>query len=262
MSSPAADQTLSQTIPSAENRVSPSQPAAPQQPQLIKTAVLQLTVKSIASSLDQVKTIVQTHQGDILNLQDELPTDYSSHRLASLQIRIPQAKLDATLQSLKQLGTVDSQSVTAEDVSTQLVDYQARLKNLRKTEETLLGIMERSGSVGDVLKVAQELSQVRSMIEQISAQLATLQNQVSYSTIRLNLTEIVASIRTQPATEVQIENTWESATHSFSKLTVDLLQLGIWLLVYSPYWVVLGAIASFTYLRLRRNPVQSRSEES
>ncbi len=58
---------------------------------------------------------------------------------------------------------------------------------MQKTESTLLEIMERSGSVSDVLKVAQELSDVRQSIEQINAQLKSLQNQVAYSTITLKL---------------------------------------------------------------------------
>lgn len=67
------------------------------------------------------------------------------------------------------MGTVENQMITAEDVSDQLVDVQARLRNLRKSEEMVLKIMERSGSVGDVLKAANELSTIRESIERIDA---------------------------------------------------------------------------------------------
>ena len=236
-------------------------PAPISQPQLIKTATLQITVKSITTSIDQVKAIAQQQQGDILNLSDEIPTDGNSHRTASLQVRVPQAKLDAALQALKALGSLDRQSITAEDVSTQLIDSQARLKNLRKTEATLLGIMGRSGGVSDVLKVAQELSNVRNQVEQITAQLTALQNQVAYSSVQLNLVEVTASVRSQPAVGAQISNTWESATSSFGKFTVDLLQLGIWQMVYSPYLLLLGAIATFGYTRFKSRPVSGNTEQ-
>lgn len=236
-------------------------PAPISQPQLIKTATLQITVKSITTSIDQVKAIAQQQQGDLLDLSDEIPTDGNSRRTASLQVRVPQAKLDVVLQALKALGSLDRQSITAEDVSTQLVDSQARLKNLRKTEATLLDIMGRSGGVSDVLKVAQELSNVRNQVEQITAQLTALQNQVAYSSVQLNLVEVTASVRSQPAVGAQISNTWESATSSFGKFTVDLLQLGIWLMVYSPYWLLLGAIATFGYTRFKARPVPGNTEE-
>jgi ACT domain-containing protein len=251
--------TTKEMANAAPNTASNAAPAR-SQPQLIKTANLQVTVKSVPTTLDQVKSIAQQHQGDILNLSDQIPTEANRHRTASLQIRVPQAKLDATLKALKALGDVDSQSVTAEDVSTQLVDMQARLKNLRRTEEMLLDIMGRSGGVSDVLKVSQEVSQVRSQIEQLTAQQTAMQNQVAYSAISLNLVEVTASARTQPAVGIQVHNTWESATQSFGKLTVDLLQLGIWLMVYSPYWVVLGAIAFYSYSRFRSRPTQNTEE--
>jgi hypothetical protein len=248
----------------AESPAPVSQPKS--QPQLIKTANLQVTVKSVVSSLEQVRAIAQQQQGDILNLSDQIPTDNTSHRTASIEIRVPQAKLDDAIKALKALGDLDSQSITAEDVSTQLVDSQARLKNLRRTEETLLGIMGRSGGINDVLKVSQELSNVRTQIEQIAAQLTALQSQVAYSSIRLRLVEVTASVRSQPAVGIQINNSWESATQSFGKLTVDLLQLGIWLMVYSPYWLVLGAIAVFGYQRFKGrvpgNPGVETTEES
>jgi Domain of unknown function (DUF4349) len=243
--SPLSQPLMQKETAAAEPATANSLPRS--QPQLIKTATLQITVPGVMQTIEQVKTIAQQQQGDVLNLNDRLPTEANRHRTASLQIRVPQAKLDAALQALKKLGEVDSQSVTAEDVSTQLVDFQARLKNLRRTEEMLLDIMGRSGGMTDVLRVSQELSGVRSQIEQITAQLSAMQNQVAYSVIRLNLLEAKATVRSQPAVDTQISNTWDSATHSFSKLTVDLLQLGIWLLVYSPYWVVLGAIAFYGY---------------
>jgi Domain of unknown function (DUF4349) len=256
--SPAALAAMETANRAADGAATNSVPRS--QPQLIKTASLQVTVKSVTSTIDQVKAIAQKQQGDILNLRDQIPTQENSHRNASLQVRVPQAQLEATLKELKALGDVDSQSVDAGDVSAQLVDFQARLKNLRRTEEMLLDIMGRSGGITDVLKVSQEVSSVRSQIEQISAQLATMQNQVAYSTINLNLLEVTVSVRSQPAVDAQIGNTWESATHSFGKFTVDLLQLGIWLMVYSPYWIVLGAIATFGYTRFKTRPTQSSEE--
>jgi len=43
-----------------------------------------------------------------------------------------------------------SGSLTAEDVTTQLVDGEARLRNLRRQESILQKIMDRSGSIPGV----------------------------------------------------------------------------------------------------------------
>ncbi|NJL40373.1 MAG: DUF4349 domain-containing protein [Leptolyngbyaceae cyanobacterium SM1_4_3] len=224
-------------------------------PQLIKTADITVVVDAVDESLDQATAIAQQQQGDVLSLQNQTPpNDYYRHT-ASLQMRVPQERLEATLEALGELGTVQRQAITAEDVSTQLVDFQARLRNLRKSEEMLLQIMERSGDIGEVLKVAQELSTIRNSIEQIDAQLSSLQNRVAYSTINLSLEGAIADTPPQRAIGIQLQETWESASHSMGKLTVDFVQLGIWLAVYSPYLLIFagGAFWGTRYLRGRRS---------
>lgn len=244
----SAPADTAEAIPVTQNGDStPSQAA----PQLVKTIDWTMTVDSVEQTLEQVTAIARQQQGDLLGLQDQIPIDERSRRTASLQLRVPQAKLDATLNALSALGNTQRQSLMAEDVSNQLVDLQARLRNLRKTEETLLEIMERSGGVGDVLKVAQELSNVRNSIEQVDAQLKNLQIRVAYSTINLTLEEAIAATPLQRSTPVQLRETWESATYSFSKSTITLLQFSIWLLVYSPYWLGLMGL-TFGLWQLRR----------
>ena len=225
----------------AENQ--PTDPRAVQPPQLVKSGTLTLTVESVGRTIEKAVAIARQQQGDLLKLEDELPTSAGSRHLAMLQLRVPQQNLDALLKALTAIGTVQQQTISADDVSSQLVDNQARLRNLRKTEATLLEIMNRSGSVADVLKVAQELSKVRNSVEQIDAQLKELQNQVAYSVVTVNLQQESATVPAQP--QLQAQETWEQATHSVGSLTVSLMKLGLWLLAYSPYWLVigLGAIA-------------------
>lgn len=213
-----------------------------QQPQLVKSGTLTLTVDAVGQTIQKITAIVRHQQGDLLELQDQLPNDSESRHTALLQIRVPQQNLEATIKELTQIGTVQQQSISAEDVSSQLVDYQARLRNLRKTETTLLEIMNRSGSVADVLQVAQELSNVRNSIEQVDAQLKDLQNRVAYSVVTINLQQTTATIPSQPGIQTQVQETWEQATHSVGSFTVGLMKLGLWLLAYSPYLavVVLG----------------------
>ncbi len=227
-------------------------------PQLVKTADISLLVQSIDDTLQQTSQIVEQQQGDVLGLQDEKP-ESGGRQTASMRMRVPQARLETTLDALAKLGTIQNRTLTAEDVTNQLVDFQARLRNLRQTENSLLQIMNRSGSVGDVLKVAQELSKVRESIEQIDAQLKSLTNRVAYSTINLTLESAVSSTAPQQPLGVQVQDTWNSATHSVGELTSDLLSLAIWLVAYSPYLLILGAAAWFTQHRLKKQSSPSIS---
>ncbi|MFS8119540.1 MAG: DUF4349 domain-containing protein [Microcoleus sp.] len=203
---------------------------------------MSVVVKSIDTSTKSVTDIVKKQQGDILGFQNQKPPDSSIRQTATVDIRVPQEKLETTLDALAKLGSVQNRGLTAQDVTTQLVDSDARLKNLRKSEEMVLKIMERSGSVGDVLKASKELSNIRESIERIDAQLKSLRNQVAYSTINLTLEAAVsAQQEPEPSLGLRVQETWGKATHSVGELTLGLFALSIWMLAYSPYLVLIGA---------------------
>ncbi|MGB6169628.1 MAG: DUF4349 domain-containing protein, partial [Geitlerinemataceae cyanobacterium] len=256
----APTQSASESTADVAN-IAPESPAvevpAPT-PNLIQKAALTLIVESSDEVVSAVSAIVGQQQGYFIDLQDNRSDNRNGLQNVSMQIRIPQSKLDATLEKVTQLGTVKSQSRTAEDVSDQLVDLDARLRNLRKQEELLLKIMEqKSGSVAEILSVARELSTIRQSIEQISAQQKNLQTQVSYATIYLNLeapAAIVPELK-RPVT-LQFKETWEDATNSVTNLTFTLLKMGIWGLSFSPYLAIV-LLGIYGYRRFQKQHRQN-----
>ncbi|MCL6753469.1 DUF4349 domain-containing protein [Nostoc sp. CCCryo 231-06] len=261
----AADGAVNQ-LSASESSISQKSEAAPiarSRPQLIKKAAISLTVNSVDKTVDAVSQIINKQQGDLIGLKQQQPKSDNPRYTATIQLRIPENRLEPTLEELAKLGTVESRNITAEDVGDRLVDFQARLTNLKKTEANLQKIMDRAGSVRDVLSVAQELSNVRETIEQINAQLKSLQNQVAYSTITLNLEAAVSSTSSQPALNLQVQETWNKSTHSLSSFSVGLLKLGIWLIVYSPYLLIFAAlIYGFTRWRRTHSPRLAQTPES
>ena len=227
-------------------------PAPVSRSQLVKKAELALRVNSIDKSIHAVSQLIQKQQGDLLNLESNKPDQQNSGQTATMQMRVPQAKLESTLDSIAQLGTVERRTLTAEDVSNQLVDYAARLRNFRKQESTLLKIMERAGSIPNVLQVSQQLTQVRQSIEQLDAQLKSLRNQVAYSTITLSLEEAIASTLPERSLGLQVQESWNQAAYSVGALTTNLLKLGIWLIAYSPYLLLLTGAAWVGYTRFHQ----------
>ena len=242
-SAPEAEITA-QATPPAEAKASPDRPVA----QLIKTADLEVVVEDTQTSIDRVRQLIGQTQGDLLQLQDNRGLLDTVPQSAYLQFRVPQSRLDATIETLSELGQVKNRTIRAEDVSNQLVDYEARLRNLRRAEEAVLKILDRSGDVGEILQVAQELSRIREQIEQITAQLQQLKTQVAYSTVNLYLSESVADI---PPLErswgQELKQAWKSSTRSFLGFTQGLLVIMVWLLVYSPYGLVLVGGSFFGY---------------
>lgn len=208
--------------------------------QLIKKAAMTVIVTSVTESVKTVSQIINQQQGDLIGLNETQPSGENSRHTASIVLRVPQNLLEPTIEELAKLGTVRQRNITAEDVGDRLVDLQARLINLQRTEANLQKIMDRAGSIQDVLNVSQQLNNVRQSIEQIDAQLKSLKNQVAYSTITLSLEASVSSSSPQSSVSSQMQETWNSSTHSLQQFILGLMKLGIWLIVYSPLLLLLA----------------------
>ena len=233
-------------------------------PQLVKTAELVVRVDSVTAAIQKVTKIINQQQGDVLRLNDQGHPDTTHRQTARMELRVPQEKLDRTLEQLSQLGIVQSRSLSAKDVSNQLVDYQARLRNLRKSEQVVLQIMERSGSIADVLKVSQELANIRASIEQIDAQLQQLQTQVAFSKISLTLEATIATTSPQRSLGERLQEAFSQSTHAVGELTVGLLALSVWLLAFSPYIIglCLFGLVGKRFLCRRRSQQPLASSEA
>lgn len=204
-------------------------------PQLIRRAELVLQLDDPSSVLGEIEQILQQRQGDLLDLRDQRSGQTVPQ--VTLRLRVPQAELEATVTALSELGIVQSRSITAEDVSRQQVDLGARQRNLQRSETALLELMEQTGSIPEILEVARELSRTRESIEQISAQLSQLNDQVAYSTVSVTLVATSATATALPVPQ-QLRSTWRTATQSVGQLSLSLVKLGLWLMAYSPYWVL------------------------
>jgi archaellum component FlaC len=233
----------------------------PKRSQLIKKASMTMVVESVDKSVSSVTQIINQQQGDLIKLSENQPKDEFARHTAAIQLRVPQNALDLTLGELAKLGNVKSRNITAEEVGDRIVDFQAQLSNLRRTEASLQKIMDKAGSIRDTLTVSQELSNVRESIERIDAQLKSLQNQVSYSTISLNLEAATSSKNPQRGFGLQVQETWSKSTTSVGKFSVGLLKLGIWLIAYSPYLLIIatGAYAFTRWQRMKTPVVISKS---
>ena len=224
--------------------------------QLIRTANLNIEVTDVSKSLRAATSITEGQLGDVIGLNDETPSSENALHTGTMSIRVPQYRFEQTLDALGALGKMRSKSVNAQDVSDQLVDAQARLRNLRRTETDILNIMDRSGNIEQVLNVTQQLSSVREQIEQLDAQIQSMQYQVAYSTINITLTSpLVVNV---PTGFALLNEAWKNALASLRDFTVSLLSLGLWLVAFSPYIIVLALIAAFAMHRIRSHALTTR----
>lgn len=155
---------------------------------IIYDAQIDLEVEDLDPAADRLVALVQQHRGYIA--EQDLTGSPGSKRSAKWKLRVPVDHFEAFVQELLSLGELKRNLRTSQDVTEQFYDIEARIRNKRVEEETILKILEeRSGKLEDVLKVQVELSRVRGEIEQMEGRLRVLQNLSSLATVTVNLRE-------------------------------------------------------------------------
>ena len=114
----------------------------------------------------------------------------ASTRNATYTMRIPSSRFSELMDSLSDLGNVPYSHIYTENVTSQYVDAQARLKALTTQETRLLEMMELAETVEDVIIIEDRLTELRYQIESIQTKLNNWDRRVSYSTVYLTVQEV------------------------------------------------------------------------
>jgi hypothetical protein len=230
---PAAEAPASSSVYSPGSAYA-AQPSQQYQPQIIKTATVSLQVEDLPKSMKALEALTIRRQGIITNQYLSLTQGGSNTRSGSLEVRVPQQYLQEFLDALAGVGKVLSLQVTGTDVGTEIVDTDARVRNLKAQETALQGIMQRAGKIPDVLQVSQELARIRGEIEQAQSRLAYLRQQVAYSTVTLSVGEAGVGLpaSNRPGLWNTIGNAFRQALDALYGFVLGLVQMLIWLLVY------------------------------
>jgi hypothetical protein len=158
---------------------------------LVRTGTFSLEVEDVDASLTTLTNVMKSQGGYISGSYRY--TDTSTPYL-TVTFRVPAASFDAAVLALRAEGEVLSEQISTYEVTMQMVDLEARLRNLRASEAALLELMTRATTVSDVLSVQTQLTAVRSDIESYDAQRAAIADQVAMTTISVTISPIGSSI--------------------------------------------------------------------
>jgi anti-sigma factor RsiW len=174
----------------------PPPPDVPEKPQalesvgpmIVQTASLSIVAKNYDEANAAIDRLAKARGGYVEKLDAKAQT--GNARELSIALRIPAKQLDGFLADLRQLGHVEQESQSNEEVSAEYVDLQARLRSAQATERRLIELLAtRTGKLEDVLEVERELARVRGEIESMQGQSAVLVHRVSYATVQVELSE-------------------------------------------------------------------------
>jgi Domain of unknown function (DUF4349) len=200
------DGGASLAAPSASKQIgpvpptTPGSPPVPGSPRIVRSGELRVNVgrNGFDVAFDRVAAIASAHGGFVAASSTSTIEDA---RAGELTVRVPADRFDAARRDLAGLGQVEHQALRGEDVSGQLVDFDARLRSLTAQEEALRGLLGRATAVGEVLQVQSSLFEVRQQIEQLAAQKQNLEQAASLSTLQVSVFEPGAGFGPRPVEE-------------------------------------------------------------
>lgn len=171
---------------------------------IVRTGFLQLTVANPDQAVLAARDAIRGLGGYIGASQAQRSDDKI---VASVTYRIPVARWEDALDAIRHLGTEIGEQTNAVEVTGQLVDLEARIRNLRASEVALVGYVEKAAKTSDLLEIEARLTDTRGQIEQLTAQQAALADQAAMATLTVTFgTELVAvteaAAKWNPAAEV------------------------------------------------------------
>ena len=181
---------------------------------------------------------------------------------ASVTYRIPADRWEPTLDALRGLGEHIGEEIASTEVTAQIVDLEARIRNLRVHEAGVQRLAEQATTFEDILDGQERLARVRQEIEQLDAQLASLENRADRGTLTVTYgTEVAAVAKAAEAVEASWDGPGEvsRATATLVGMLQSLASIGIWVgLVVLPAAAILLAVALAVRLVLRRTGLLER----
>ena len=109
--------------------------------------------------------------------------------VASIVLQVPEHKFAILVDQVRHVGHATSVFTSANDVTGQYVDLQARIAALQVSRSQYLKIMTRTNSINGILAVQSQLNSIQSQIEQLQGQLNLLNTETTYGTLSVALTQ-------------------------------------------------------------------------
>lgn len=197
---------------------------------VIRRASLSLHASDTRAAFDEIVRIVES-EGGFVAQATVFPTETEERQPeVAATLRVPADRLTPILAAIKETADeVVSESQGAEDVTEQFIDLEARLANLEALEIELRALLQEVRQQPDadpekLLRVFNEISDVRSQIEQLQGQLDYLRDRTSLATVEVRIIQT-------PATAPIVDEPWapaEAARESVRSLVTALQGIADW----------------------------------
>ncbi|HEX6328280.1 MAG TPA: DUF4349 domain-containing protein [Jiangellaceae bacterium] len=138
---------------------------------------LVIMTDDVARAAARAAALAETSGGFVANESTE-GTDS-----ATLTLRIPSARHTTVVRDLEKLGEVEHRSRTAEDVTAEVVDVEARVASQRRSIARIRELLDQAGDLSDVVHIESELANREANLDSLLSRQEQLSSLTTLATV-------------------------------------------------------------------------------
>jgi len=182
-----------------------------------------------------------------------------SSRDAAIIARVPSDRLDQFVDVISEQANVTYKSENTSDVTLKYSDLESRKKTLSVEQDRIWALLEKADTLEAVIALEERLSEIRYELESMESKLRLMDNQVEYSTVRLNIREVRTFTPTEPeSTGSRIKKGFAKNLESIQTLITETF---IVILAGSPVWAPIAVVILIVLFVIRRRSKGSGNRE-
>ncbi len=167
-------------------------PNVGQSAKVVANGTVDLTVKngSLQAVLAELTQLAASYGGFVASTQAQYGnTTPSTPPSGTIVLRIPESSFGLAVSQAQRYGRATSVNTTSSDVTGQYINLQARIAAAQASLSQYLNILKQATTIPDILTVQTQIDSIQSNIEQMQGQLNVLDNETTYGTLTVSLTE-------------------------------------------------------------------------
>lgn len=217
---------------------------------IVYTSSLDIETKNFDQDVESIRDLVSANDG-FMEYTSVYGSEEDYGRTADFNVRIPVDNYNSFMDSVGSIGSVTYSDENANDITSDYVDVQARIKALKTKLSRLEELEQNATTVEDLLAIEDRINEVQTQIEQYTAQIKMYDNQVSYSTVYITVEEVVTYTEKQKDTFGRRVLTAISSSCSHFVSFVQTFIIGV--IYVLPYILVALVILGIVWFATRKS---------
>ncbi len=153
---------------------------------IIRNYSLDLKVEDFDAAYDQICQLAEEY-GGYVSSGDVYDYEGSTYRDGYLAIRVDSDRVEEAIAAISELGFLEGNRYSSEDITTEYYDTQSRLEVYEAQRDRLLELYAQANSVEEMLSIESQLANTVANIESLEGMMQYYDQLTSLSLIEINL---------------------------------------------------------------------------